>query len=412
MENSKKIKSIIRSEINIEKYPIFSTSTNKSKSREIVREYKLPDGNVDTRKVTIGKINDVEVGIFRVFDFKGFCALVKIWEEQGRPTKGNIFFSLHQIAQVLELSWGGKSYKEIKAMLMRLRKIPIDWVNSFYNKENDEIESLVESFNILSDLKIFEKGKKNKQIALALSSFAFDKRLVNNLIRNYSKPLILDNILKFKKEVSILLYRYVDLMLSNKNRFECTTSKLINDLDLSQDGYPYPAQRKKLFAPVIKELQGVEISTGFIKRAELVRTKNEKDWKVVFEKEKKAEVDKDIEIQAPVTQTKQDVDLAQKLISRGITDQVARALINNFPESLVDEKISIFDLLMKGKSNLISKNPAGWLRRSIENDYISPIDLDQNERDIEAEEKKRNCKKCKGTGFILKGSEAIPCNHE
>ena len=237
------------------------------------RTIKLANGDIETRKVVIGRINNTEVGVFRIYDFKGFCALLKVWETQGRPAQKNVTFNFKQLADILELSWSGRTFNQLKALMLRLRKIPIDWTNSFYNRQEQKNERLIESFTILSDLRIFERGKSDGQMSFSFSSFAFDKRLVANLLNNYSKPLLLSNVLRFKKEISVLLYRYIDLIMNDKEHFERRTKELLADLDLSPAGYPHPAQRKKLLEPVLKELLGVEITSGVITVAELQRIK-------------------------------------------------------------------------------------------------------------------------------------------
>lgn len=379
MNKKKTDNNIIRAELNIEKWPLFTTSSYKGKSKEFTRMVKLANGDIETRKVVIGKINETEVGVFRIFDFKGFCALIKLWEMQGRPADRGVTFSFRQIADILELSWGGKTFKEIKAMLMRLRKIPIDWTNSFYNREKKEIESLIESFTILSDLKIYEKSKSGGQMVLFFSSFALDKRLLGNLLANYSKPLMLDNVLKFKREISILLYRHIDLIMNDKTHFERKTKELLVDLDIPAVGYPYPAQRKKLFEPILEELVGVEITSGVITKAVLERTKNREDYKVVFEKQAKKDMPPVIE--APQTEEVIESDsIIVELTKRGITPGVAKDLIAQYPEILIRDKIEVFDLLRAGKSSMISKNPAGWLRSAIEQNYSAPANLETKEK--------------------------------
>ena len=380
MKKNKTEKNVIRAELNIEKWPLFTTSSFKGKSKEFTRMVKLANGNIETRKVVIGKINNTEVGVFRIFDFKGFCALIKLWENQGRPKDRGVTFSFHQIAEILGLSWGGKTFAEIKAMLMRLRKIPIDWTNSFYNREKKETENLIESFTILSDLKIYEKSKGGGQMTLFFSSYAFDKRLLGNLLANYSKPLLLDNVLKFKREISILLYRHIDLIMNDKPRFERKTKELLADLDIPAISYPYPAQRKKLFEPILKELEGVEISSGVITKAALERTKDRKDYKVVFEKQPKDEKTLALILPEVEEEVIEETSLLGELTKRGISPGVAKDLIAGYPEVLIRNKIEIFDLLRVGKSAMISKNPAGWLRSAIEQNYSAPDNLETKEK--------------------------------
>jgi len=380
MNKNKTDKNLIRAELNIEKWPLFTTSSYKGKSKEFTRMVKLANGNIETKKVVIGRINETEVGVFRIFDYKGFCALIKLWEEQGRPSDRGVHFSFRQIADILELSWGGKTFAEIKAMLMRLRKIPIDWTNSFYNREKKETESLIESFTILSDLKIFEKSKSGGQMTLFFSTFALDKRLLGNLLANYSKPLMLDNVLKFKREISILLYRHIDLIMNDKTHFERKTKELLADLDIPAVGYPYPAQRKKLFEPILEELLGVEITSGIITKAALERTKDKEDYKVVFEKQPKSEIIAVPEQPQVEEEVIDSASLLAELTKRGITLGVAKDLIAGYPEILIRDKMEIFDLLRAGKSYMISKNPAGWLRKAIEQNYTAPDNLETKEK--------------------------------
>lgn len=127
---------------------------------------------------------------------------------------------------------------------------------------------------LLSILKL--KMEKN-QLYFALSSFKLNYRIINNLLHNHSKPLYLDIILKFKKEISVLLYRHVDLIMANKNFYERRTQELFNDLELGE--YKYSSKRKQLLEPALKELEGIELTTGILNYAKLEKTTDGKDWK-------------------------------------------------------------------------------------------------------------------------------------
>lgn len=72
--------------------------------------------------------------------------------------------------------------------------------------------------------------------------------------------------------------------MADKNYYKRTTEGLFSDLDLSE--YKYPSKRKQLLSPALKELEGSELSTGMISRANLEKTIDGKDCKVVFRKSK------------------------------------------------------------------------------------------------------------------------------
>jgi hypothetical protein len=279
----KEERELIRSELNIERWPLFTTSRFKGKSREYVRR-EVEGDSVKLKKVVIGRLVDKEVGVLRIFDLKCFYALVKLWEEAGRPGPDEmVTFSLHELGRILKLGWGGKTHREIKESLLRLRGLPITWISAFYRKDTDTTEELLELFTILSELKIYER-RKGGRLQAGYSQFRFNERLVLNLLGNYTKPLYLNVILNLEKEISVLLYLHLDLVMADKTHYARRTGELIAELDLSGD-YRYPSYRRRVLEPALKELEGVELSTGKLTYAKLQKLPGGQDWKAVFKKE-------------------------------------------------------------------------------------------------------------------------------
>jgi hypothetical protein len=280
-EERKRGTELIRSELNIEKWPLFTTSQFRGKSREYSRQ-EIVEGKVKTRKVIIGRLADKEIGVLRLLDLKCFYSLIKLWEDAGRPFERNVTFAIHEIAKIVGKSWSGRTYQEIKESLLKLRGMPITWISSFYQKDTDTMEEYIELFNILSDLKIYTRKEGSKPFQ-AFSTFRFNERLLRNLLNNHSKPLYLDVALSLKKEVSILLYLHLDLVMANKVYYARMTKDLIKELDLGGD-YRYLSYRKRVLSPALKELEGVMLSTGILSYARLHKAKRG-DWKAVFKKE-------------------------------------------------------------------------------------------------------------------------------
>ena len=179
---------LIRAELNIEKWPLFTISQFKGKSREYIRQEILPSGDIQSHRVTIGRIPGGEAGVLRILDLKCYYALIKLWEDAGRPVDRPVAFAIHRIAILLGRSWSGKTHRQIKESLLRLRGLPITWISSFYRKDTDTTEELLELFNILSELRIYERREAGRR-TLALSSFKFNDLLLRNLVNNHSKPL-------------------------------------------------------------------------------------------------------------------------------------------------------------------------------------------------------------------------------
>ena len=380
-------KKTIRSELNIEKWPIFTTSSFKGRSREFSREITTEDGKILSKKVIIGKIADKEAGVLRTFEMKGFYALVKIWEEARKPINQNVNFSLHQIAEILKREWGRTTYRQIQNMIDRLRFTPIKWIYSWKQAKDDKEYSLEDGFTILADKKIFEK-KESKQRVFSFSSFRFHEAILKNLIENHTKPVYLDTILNFKKEISILLYRHVDLVMADKNYYERKTKGLFKDLDLTE--YSRPSKRKQLLSPVLKELEGAELSTGMISQAKLEKTTDGKDWKVLFRKSRKG---LKLERREKQENENNEAMLAIELFNKRFP-QKKGMLKEEVVETLI--KKYLFDKVMSHISRISNdatvNNPVGLLRTSLEKEWDLPPtkeEIQQQEKQARNEKEKR-----------------------
>jgi hypothetical protein len=67
------------------------------------------------------------------------------------------------------------------------------------------------------------------------------------------------------------------------------------------------------------------------------------------------------------------------LIARGVTASAAARLVRDHPER-VAAKLEVFDQLVEAKDPRIAKNPAGFLVKSIAEDYPPPPELERARR--------------------------------
>jgi phage replication O-like protein O len=69
---------------------------------------------------------------------------------------------------------------------------------------------------------------------------------------------------------------------------------------------------------------------------------------------------------------KKDVVVAQDLENFGIAKAAVTKLLQDYPVQHIKEKLEMAKGLVAAGSRLVSQNPAGWLRRAIEEDYALP----------------------------------------
>src|SRR5206468_10394034 len=73
-------------------------------------------------------------------------------------------------------------------------------------------------------------------------------------------------------------------MLADKSRYERRSKELFQDLGLKNGEYNHMYERKRGLAKALKELEGLRLSSGILRSATIEKTKDGKDYKVLFSK--------------------------------------------------------------------------------------------------------------------------------
>jgi hypothetical protein len=273
----------IRPELNLEKWPIWqpSKSKNSPTRRTITREIKLDNGHRVSAQVEVGF---TDRGALTTEDQKTYYALVKHWEENGRSEE-QTYFSIRHLAKRLNRGWGTNVIDSLTQSLLRLRGVLFTWTNSYYDASTDDTAEVLDTFNIVSELKII-KRKRDGVVNKEIGYFRFNDFILRNLLANHTKPVLLETVLSFKSEIAQILYTYLDLILNDKFLFERRTKELFEDLGLEGKAYRNLSDRKRTLERAIKELNGAALTSGRIASATLEKTADNQDYKIVIRKGK------------------------------------------------------------------------------------------------------------------------------
>jgi hypothetical protein len=278
----------IRVELNVEKWPALwrpASSKNNPTLRTLERAFSFDDGGRGSSKLEIGFTH---LGTLTTEDQKMFYALIRHWEESGKPADRPVFFSDRLLARLLKKKgWGTNVIEAITASLRRLRTTPLRWIKSYHRNDGTDRQYEEETFfNFLDKLKIVTK-REHGHVTNQQGYFQFDCNILANLLANYTKPLLDEEFFKLQTEIGQLLYTHADLILADKTRYERCTRELFLDLGLLDNpSYRYASNRKQALQRPIAELQGMRLSTGVLKSLSIERTKDGKDYKLIFLKGK------------------------------------------------------------------------------------------------------------------------------
>jgi hypothetical protein len=273
---------LVRSELNIEKWPGMwkpAKSKNRPAVRVLERDIALPGGGRMTARVELGFTH---LGELTTEDQRTYYALVKQWEISGRP-KEQTFFSIRGLARFLNKKWGTNVVDAVTQSLRRLRATPFTWQNAYRDGVSKDTLEVIDTFSILSELKIIRQ-KTDGHVSKEAGYFRFNDFITRNLLARHTKPVLFETILKFQSEVAQLVYSHVDLLMADKRHYERRSRELFENLGLKGKEYARLYERKRILARALEELQGVPLTTGVVASATIEKTQDKKDYKVVFVK--------------------------------------------------------------------------------------------------------------------------------
>jgi hypothetical protein len=131
--------------------------------------------------------------------------------------------------------------------------------------------------------------------------------------------------------------------------------------------YEGGTQIARKLQPAIAELEEV----GFL--APLAENdrfqKNGRDWSIRFVQKAPALEPPAL---APLAIPEETPPLVAELVLRGVTKAKARELVGQYPTGRIGEKLDVFDWLLAKQDKRLQKSPAGYLVKSIEDDYAAP----------------------------------------
>lgn len=278
----------VRPDLNLEKWCLWQPAKSRNKKTRILRrEIENAQGDKITAEVTIGYVD--RIGTLTTEDQLTFYSLLDIWERKGKRT-GQTPLTLRELAKIQKKGWGTNVIDATSQSLVRIRAVPIILVNAYYDSTKKETIETLAPFNLLSDLKIIKRSKDG-HITKEEGYFSLNDFITNNLQNNYTKPVLLDVVSGFKSGIAQLLYTHLDLIMSRRDHYERNTRELFfDDLVLEGKAYINASKRKQNLLPALKELQGVQLSTGYITSIKLERTKDGKDYKLVVDKDQQQQL--------------------------------------------------------------------------------------------------------------------------
>jgi hypothetical protein len=413
----------IRSEVNFLTLPFFALSRKDAQKRMTTEYHTMVnrgEGRLDVAWIVSA---NPRYGYPRPFDRQVHKAIEEIISELKLPVENPIpLGSLYRIAQLLSLRDSGQVYRDIKAAIQRIVTTSVESKGIFYDKGKRRWQ---EATFHLYDMVVFT-GENLPNGEIADTNYLFlGNWYLDNINARYVKPLDYTYYRSLKDGIASRLYELLGVKfygIGHHPYIRYRYSTLCQLLPTTR--YQYFAQAKRQIDSAHQELT----RTGFLVKVEWQTAQEENhDWYLhyypgtrakeeikQFSKQGALPPPDDLELgQSTATSTPQQADednavddVANALQNFGISKNQALKLAKERPQEYILEKLELVQWFIDTKSPLVAKNPAGFARRAIEEDYPSPPQY-KNKKQLafEAEQKEQeeqlrlNCTLCEGTGY-------------
>jgi replication initiator protein A len=425
----------IRSEVNLLALPFFALSRKDAQKRMTTEYHTTVTRGEEKLDVSWIVSANPRYGYPRPFDRHVHRAIEQIVSEMKLPLQNPVRIgSLYRLAQLLNLKRSGKLYSEIKAAIQRIVTTSIESKGTYYDKGKRRWRET--TFHLYD--KVVFTGEELVNGELADDNYLWvDSWYLDNINARYVKPLDYTYYRSLHSSIASRLYELLGVKFYGLGKYPYIRyrySTLCQLLPVTQ--YQRPSKAKEILKPAHDEL----ISSKFLAKVEWQEIPNEKyDWYVFYWAGTRAreEIQRwskqgvlpppdDLQLgQSTATSTSPQADddvnddVVLTLQNFGISKKQAVKLAKEQEHEYILEKLELVQWFRETKSPLVAKNPAGFARRAIEEDYPAPPQYkSKKQQALEAEEKEReeqlrlNCALCEGTGYYKVAEDRMAaCQH-
>jgi Replication initiator protein A len=372
-----------RDEMNIAEFPIAllsdraSANVNTLEFQDSVRDPK--SGHTVTRKLTV--MGTAKLGLPTARDDEVLLGLIQLTRLKNNFTDRTVHFSRYELIQLLGWNDEGKNYRRIDESMHRWASVYLRYDKAWW--DNRAKSWVDQGFHVIGDITLYDQENHRRhhahQSTLPFSSFVWSDIFFRSFEDGYLKAIDLNFYLGLQSTIAKRIYRFLDKHFWRRAHQEYD----LEDFALEHVGLSrvcHTGQIKEKLAPAIRELEEKEFLETMPTSERYLQVRRG-EWKVIFEKKATAVEDK---TKAKETAPKA---LEKELIDRGVTLLTAAELVAAFPAERITLKLEVFDWFMENKDKRLAQNPAGYLVKSIRDDYAAPAGFEPR---AEREQKKRD----------------------
>lgn len=358
-----------KDEMNLAEFPLTLLSdratTDETSLKFEDQIYDDRKGKLIARKRVIE--GSKEYGLPTATDDAVILALIQLTKLKNGFTAREVDFTRHELIQMLNWPNKGQSYERIALSLHRVAGVTYHFENSWWDNRRKTWTTKI--FGIIDTVELNDSREAGGQGGLFPSRIIWNQIIFDSFQAGYLRSLDFQLAISFKHAISMRIYRFMG------KRFHLKPEWLFELKDFAYEHiglsrvYEGGTQIARKLQPAIAELERVGFLEPLPEKERFI--KKGRVWSIRM-------VKKPIATPSPAPpalsrpESEEEPPLVAALVSRGVTRMTAAELVQRHPAEQIEQKLELFDWLSESHDKRLAKNPAGYLVKSIGDDYAAP----------------------------------------
>jgi hypothetical protein len=376
-----------RDELNLAEFPIALLADRvPDDCKTLVFEDTVFDQQANelvTRRLTI--TGSDAYGLPTAVDDEILVALIQLTKLANNFTSRRVGFTRYELLKLLGWGDSGASYERIDQALRRWVGVTLYYDKAWWDKDEKAWRNA--DFHVLENVFLLDQAERRKrrrkaegkQQELMLSWFSWSEVIFQSFQAENLKRLDIDTYFSLNSSVAKRMYRFLDKRFYLRARWEFDLKEFaFEHVGLSRN-YTPPKIKEKL-QPALDELTAIGFLEPLAKEERYAKA-GRGNWKIIL-----------IQKSAVLEQKPRKSELSElgkELITRGVSPSKVAELVEKHPAERIRVKLEVFDWMLATKDKRVTKSPAGYLVKSIEDDYTAPKGFETKADRAKREEAKR-----------------------
>lgn len=357
-----------KDEMNLAEFPFALLRRQSDKRTSFSYEGYVtgPDGKRHKQRWTVHGLSGL--GLPNEYDERIMVALMAVSASKGFQDR-RVPFSVYSLLRIMGLTDSKRDYENIERGLDRLVGATIFAEGSFWDNAEKNWIKQKSAFHIIERvwLAYKEEDDKIRETEGVPAYFVWSEDLWKSIQDGYIKNLDLSFYYSLETPLARRLYRFLDKRLYRKHAFEIDVFELAGRLGMA--AYKYPSQILEKLQPAVNEL----IRERFLARAGAKKVnKYTRLWVEKYGAPERTALPDDAGKDDAGTDDGADLSpIVLDMMEFGVAKGIAEDLATRFDEGYIRSKIEYLRRQLRRNRRSI-RNPSGWLRRAVEEDFTPP----------------------------------------